>query len=493
MVDEKYKVNGYYPTIGIECHVQLKTKTKLFSSVSNEARAAEPNTLVNHICFGMPGALPVLNEEAVRLAAKAAYALGTTPQKFSKFDRKHYFYPDLPKGYQISQFDQPIILGGEITVYLEDGSHKIIHVTRAHMEEDAGKSTHPVGADYSLVDLNRAGTPLLEIVSEPEIHSSAEAKAYAKELWLRMKYAGVSDVDLYHGNMRFDVNVSVSKDAEKLGTRSETKNLNSFKSVERAVDYEIKRQIELLEKGEQIVQETRGWLDDKQKTVSQRSKEDAHDYRYFPDPDIPPIMLDDAYIAEIEENLPTMPNEWRDKLHKLGIDMLQTESLLETQVEFDADFLELIISQDRKKAKIYANWVTNVEIPLCRQQIEGTLRSVDRANRQKVFETVYALSDSGKISSNAAKAIIEELLLNEEIPENIGKYAEEKGYIQISDSNELEKIIEQIITDNPKPVEDVKNGEMKAIGFLVGQVMKLSQGKANPAEAQKLLKQKIGV
>ncbi|MCA9328208.1 Asp-tRNA(Asn)/Glu-tRNA(Gln) amidotransferase subunit GatB, partial [Candidatus Saccharibacteria bacterium] len=279
-VDEKYKVGQYYPTIGIECHVQLKTKTKLFGTASNEARDAEPNTLVDQVCFGMPGALPVLNAEAVRLAAKAAYALGTKPQKFSKFDRKHYFYPDLPKGYQISQYDQPIILDGSITIHLDDNSIKTIHITRAHMEEDAGKSTHPSGADYSLVDLNRAGTPLLEIVSEPEIHNSAEAKAYAKELWLRMKYAGVSDVDLYHGNMRFDVNVSVSKDPNKFGTRSETKNLNSFKSVERAVDYEIKRQIELLEKGQEVVQETRGWLDDKQKTVSQRSKEDAHDYRY---------------------------------------------------------------------------------------------------------------------------------------------------------------------------------------------------------------------
>ncbi|HMT19100.1 MAG TPA: Asp-tRNA(Asn)/Glu-tRNA(Gln) amidotransferase subunit GatB, partial [Candidatus Saccharibacteria bacterium] len=202
-VEDKYMVRGYYPTIGIECHVQLKTKTKLFSSVSNEARDALPNTLINHICYGLPGALPKLNGEAVRLAAKAAYALGTEPQRFSKFDRKHYFYPDLPKGYQISQFEQPIILDGKITIYLEDGTEKTVAITRAHLEEDAGKSTHPTGADYSLVDLNRAGTPLLEIVSEPELHTSAEAKAYAKELWLRMKYAGVSDVDLYHGNMRF--------------------------------------------------------------------------------------------------------------------------------------------------------------------------------------------------------------------------------------------------------------------------------------------------
>src|SRR5882757_7259176 len=224
----------YRSTIGIECHVQLKTNTKLFSGAGNDAREAAPNTLVNHIDFGLPGALPVLNKEAIHLAVKAAFALGTTPEKFSKFDRKHYFYPDLPMGYQITQFDEPIITGGEITIYI-DGQPKMIHLTRAHVEADAGKSTHPAGKDYSLVDLNRAGTPLLEIVSEPEMHTSAEAKAYAQELWLLMRYADVSNVNLYYGNMRFDVNVSVSKDPKKLGTRSETKNLNSFKSVEKAI------------------------------------------------------------------------------------------------------------------------------------------------------------------------------------------------------------------------------------------------------------------
>lgn len=242
----------YTATIGIESHVQLKTKSKLFAGEENDARGKAPNTTVGHVSFGMPGALPVLNEKAVELAAKAAFALNTIPQKFSKFDRKHYFYPDLPKGYQISQFEEPIILGGYIDI-LVDGEQKRIGITRAHMEEDAGKSTHPAGKDYSLVDLNRAGTPLLEIVSEPDMHTAAEAKAYAKALYLQMKYADVSDVDLYHGNMRFDVNVSVSK-TDELGTRTETKNLNSFKAVEKSIEYEIARQIERLEKGEPIVQ-----------------------------------------------------------------------------------------------------------------------------------------------------------------------------------------------------------------------------------------------
>lgn len=491
MVEEKYKINGYYPTIGIECHVQLKTKTKLFSSVSNDAIDAEPNTLVNHICFGLPGALPVLNKEAVRLASKAAFALGTRPQKFSKFDRKHYFYPDLPKGYQISQFDQPIILNGSIVIHLDDGSQKTINITRAHMEEDAGKSTHPAGADYSLVDLNRAGTPLLEIVSEPEIHNSAEAKAYAKELWLRMKYAGVSDVDLYHGNMRFDVNVSVSKDPNKFGTRSETKNLNSFRSVERAVDYEIKRQIELLEKGETVVQETRGWLDDKQKTVSQRSKEDAHDYRYFPDPDIPPVVLDDEYISEIENNLPIMPHEWREKLINAGVDKQSIELLLEADVEFEAGFLD-IITDAGDDSRQFANWIINIEIPLQRELKEKTTDlKVDSEVRAEIFKSVSDLTNQGKLSSNSAKSLITELLSTNTCPENLEEYAENSGYIQMNDSDELEKIVEQVIADNPKPVDDVKNGEMKAIGFLVGQVMKASAGKANPAEAQKIIRAKL--
>lgn len=299
----------YTVTIGIECHTQFKTKTKLFSGANNDAREAAPNTLVNHIDFGLPGGLPVLNQEAVRLAVKAAFALGTTPQKFSKFDRKHYFYPDLPMGYQITQFDEPIILGGEVTIRV-DGEEKVVHITRAHMEADAGKSTHPAGKDYSLVDLNRAGTPLLEIVSEPDMHSAAEAKAYAKELWLRMSYADVSYANLYYGNMRFDVNVSVSK-TDELGTRTETKNLNSFRSVEKAVDYEVIRQIEQLEAGKPIVQETRGWDDAKQRTFSQRTKEDAHDYRYFPDPDLPPVTLTDEYIAEIKAAMPELPDDNR--------------------------------------------------------------------------------------------------------------------------------------------------------------------------------------
>lgn len=489
MDNEKYIVNGYLPTIGIECHVQLKTKTKLFTSVSNEAIGAEPNTLVGHVCFGMPGALPVLNAEAIKLASKAAFALGTKPQKFSKFDRKHYFYPDLPKGYQISQFDEPIILGGSVPIRLSDGSEKTINITRAHLEEDAGKSTHPPGVDYSLVDLNRAGTPLLEIVSEPEMHSSEEAKLFAKELWIKMKYAGVSDVDLYHGNMRFDVNVSVSKDSNILGTRSETKNLNSFRSVERAVDYEIKRQIELLESGDEVAQETRGWLDDKQVTVSQRSKENAHDYRYFPDPDIPPVLLDDEYISIIESELPIMPEEIRNSLKSVGLTNEVVETLLEQNGENNyIDLINKCMENDKEFAVFVANFIVNDFFKLTSDS-----RNQDSAEKVtyklpdfEIISETYDLYKSNEISSNSVVKILFNFATNSEL--SVAEYVDQNGLRQMSSGNELEEIVEKVLSENPKPVEDVKKGEMKAIGFLVGQVMKQSQGRANPALVQKIIR-----
>ncbi len=489
---EEYKIKGYYPTIGIECHVQLKSKTKLFSSVSNDAIGAKPNTLISHICFGLPGALPVLNKEVVRLSSIAAFALGTKPQKFSKFDRKHYFYPDLPKGYQITQLDQPIILGGRVTVSLEDGTTQTINITRAHIEEDAGKSTHPSGADYSLVDLNRAGTPLLEIVSEPEIHSAKQAKAYAKELWLIMKYAGVSDVNLFHGNMRFDVNVSVSKDPKKLGTRSETKNLNSFKSVERAVDYEIKRQIDLLEKGKNIAQETRGWIDDKQKTVGQRSKEDANDYRYFPDPDIPPVTISDQYINDIKRNMPILLGKWRDKLQKQGLNYLQIEALLESNIEFNANFLSLIADSSKEVAEVYTNWILNIEIPLRHKQIESKEPlEITASTRKAIFAGIHELIQQGQLSSNNARLMIIFLLKSSKIPDDFKELAQKLGYIQMSDIGELESLVDQIIKKNPTAVEEVRSGEKKVIGFLVGQVMKESKGQANPAVVKTIITRKI--
>lgn len=481
----------YIPTIGIECHVQLKTKTKLFACAGNDARDADPNTLISHICLGMPGALPYLNEQAIDLACRAAFALNVEPQKFSKFDRKHYFYPDLPKGYQISQLYHPIILGGEVNIKV-DGKSKKIKITRAHLEEDAGKNTHPDGSSYSLVDLNRAGTPLLEIVSEPEIHTPEEAKAYATELYLLMKYADVTEGDLYHGNMRFDVNVSVSSDPKKLGNRTETKNLNSFKSVEKAVEYEIKRQTELLEKGKPVVQETRGWDDAKQKTTTQRSKEDAHDYRYMPDPDIPPLELTEEFINRAQHEMPKiMPDDWRHKLSDLGLNDQQIEILLQSELELrDKISILPIIEEnlsDKDLAKFLANWNVNIFLPLVR---ENKLK-LGKDQHLTLESSIYDLTKQNKLSSTNAKQLFEELIQVDNLPENIEKYAKEKGYIQVSDEGAISKIVTDVLEANNQAVEDIKNGEMKAIGFLVGQVMKQSKGQANPALAQKLIKQQI--
>lgn len=480
----------YRVTIGIECHVQLKTNTKLFSAVGNDAREAAPNTLVSHIDFGLPGALPVLNQEAVHLAVKAAFALGTEPERFSKFDRKHYFYPDLPKGYQISQFDQPIIGKGSITIDV-DGETKTIGITRAHMEEDAGKSTHPTGQNYSLVDLNRAGTPLLEIVSEPDMHTAAEAKAYAHELYLRMRYADVSEANLYYGNMRFDVNVSVSQ-TDELGTRTESKNLNSFRSVEKAVEYEVDRQIAVLESGEKIVQETRGWDDDKLQTFSQRSKENADDYRYMPDPDLPPIVLSNEYIASVKAEMPILPQEWRERLSALGMDRAQIATLLDAHVELaNEHYLEILqqILDDTTLAKQVANWIVNIDVPFMREQT-APQNAIDR---ERLYRALAALVNDGKLSSTKAKELITDLLQQPDLPVDIAAYAESKGLIQVSDEAAINDIVRQVLTDNPKAAEDVRNGEMKAIGFLTGQVMKQSGGKANPALAGQLIKKQLGV
>jgi len=471
----------YTATIGIECHVQLKTKTKLFSAVGNDAREAPPNTLVSHIDFGLPGALPVLNQEALHLAVRAAFALGTEPERFSKFDRKHYFYPDLPKGYQISQYDEPVIGKGAITINV-NGEPKTIGITRAHLEEDAGKSTHPAGADYSLVDLNRAGTPLLEIVSEPDMHTSAEAKAYSRELYLRMRYADVSEANLYYGNMRFDVNVSVSKTAV-LGTRSETKNLNSFRSVEKAVDYEINRQIELLEKGTRIVQETRGWDDAKQKTLSQRSKENADDYRYMPDPDLPPIVLDEQYIADIKTEMPELPDDYRQKFAALDMERAVIEDIV-AEPETAKLVGRILVQGDAEHARRVAFWM--MQPPSDEVRDNETSQAVSDDHLIKLSQLV---SDN-KLSSTAAKEVLQTMLQQDDDPEKI---AQNKNLLQVSDEGEIAKIVAQVLADNTKAAEDVKAGEMKAIGFLVGQVMKLSQGKANPQLAQQLIKSQLGL
>lgn len=474
----------YTATIGIECHVQLKTKTKLFSAVGNDAREAPPNTLVSHIDFGLPGALPVLNKEAVRLASKAAFALNSQPQPYSKFDRKHYFYPDLPMGYQISQYDEPIVIGGSVKIQI-DGEPKTVGITRAHLEADAGKSTHHAGTDYSLIDLNRAGTPLLEIVSEPDMHTSAEAKAFAKELYLLMRYAEVSEANLYYGNMRFDVNVSVSK-TDKLGTRSETKNLNSFRSVEKAVDFEINRQIEELEKGKRIVQETRGWDDAKQKTFSQRSKENADDYRYMPDPDLPPMVLSKEYISKIKSEMPVLPDEIRELLKDLGLEKATIEALIEN-LEAARFMLEVLSTSEPEDSKRVANWLVGEVQALV---AADKLTWHDAKLSSKSLRELSLLVGENKISSTGAKVVVAELVIK---GGDTAKIIKEKVLLQVSDEGEIAKVVDKVIKENPQAADDVTKGEMKAIGFLVGQVMKESKGKANPTLAQKLIKDQLGL
>lgn len=475
-------LDKYEPTIGIECHVQLKTKTKLFSGADNDARDKAPNTTVSPICFGLPGTLPVLNREAVNLAIRAGVALNAEIAHVSSFDRKHYFYPDLPKGYQITQLERPTVGKGEITVPLKDGSFKV-RITRAHIEEDAGKLTHPDGADYSLVDLNRAGTPLIEIVSEADMHSAEQAKAYVQELYLLMKSAGVTLGDLYHGNMRFDVNISVApKGSTTLGTRAEVKNLNSFRSVERAAEYEYARQVELLEKGEKIAQETRGWHDAKQKTFSQRSKEEAMDYRYFPDADLPPIELNDEQIAKIRAEVePTLPATLRTKLSEMGVRQADAETLLLNDALSGLGYTERVLGVAKEDVKFVVNFLVN-------RLGADAGHGLPTAEQ---FSVVAGLFRDGLLSSNNADALLFEVQRD---PKADAKgVAEAKGWIQETDTAAIEAIVDEVLADpaSAKAVADIKAGNERVIGFLVGQVMKKSQGKANPAIVSQLIKSRL--
>jgi aspartyl-tRNA(Asn)/glutamyl-tRNA(Gln) amidotransferase subunit B len=476
-------LDKYDMTIGIECHVQLATNTKLFSGADNDARDKDPNMAVSPIDFGLPGMLPVLNREAVNLAVKAGKALNAPIARVSRFDRKHYFYPDLPKGYQTSQMYEPIILAGYIDAPLENGESVRVRIHHAHMEEDAGKLSHY--SDYSLVDLNRAGTPLIEIVSEPDIHSAAEAKAYATELYKLMTYSGVTLGNLFHGNMRFDVNISIAKKgATELGKRAEVKNLNSFKSVEKAAEYEFNRQVEVLERGEAVVQETRGWDDAKQITTSQRSKEDAQDYRYMPDADIPPIVLTDEEIAEIQATVPALPAYYREKWAVLSLDKSVVEALLSTQ-SYAVLVAEVQDAAGDAAAKRVAHWFAS---------------AVDASSEESAviastftpegFIELAAMVEKSELSSTAAKEVFNELLVSDRTPREI---AEAKNLLQVSDEGAIAAIVDEVMADpaSAASIADIKAGKDKAMGYIVGQIMKKSAGKANPALAQKLIRERL--
>ncbi|MBP9667739.1 Asp-tRNA(Asn)/Glu-tRNA(Gln) amidotransferase subunit GatB [Candidatus Saccharibacteria bacterium] len=468
-------------TIGIECHVQLATATKLFSPADNDARDKASNSVVHPIDYGLPGMLPILNHEAVVLAIKAGKALNAGIARISRFDRKHYFYPDLPMGYQITQMYQPTILEGWVDAPLENGSTVRVRVHHAHIESDAGKLTHY--GDHSLVDLNRAGTPLIEIVSEPDMHSPQEAKAYASELHKLMVFAGVTHGDLYHGNMRFDVNISVApKGSKELGTRAEVKNLNSFRSVEKAAEYEYARQVALLEKGERVVQETRGWDDAKQKTSSQRSKEDAQDYRYMPDADIPPIVLSDDEIDTVQATVPKLPPEYREEWKNLGVDKSVINSILNNRPY--AELLSAVLADGGEaSARRVANWI-------------ASNLTIDEMSDTKKIATVADLlvlcdmANNAEITSNAASELFNELMNGSADPRAIAKA---RNLLQVSDEGTIAAIVDEVLADpaSQKAVQDIRSGNEKAIGFLVGQIMKKSAGKANPGMAQKMIRERL--
>ena len=483
--------DDYEMTIGIECHVQLATKTKLFSRADNDARDKQPNTCVSIIDYGLPGMLPILNKQAINLAIKAGKALNAKVANVSRFDRKHYFYPDLPKGYQTTQMYQPIILAGHVDAPLEDGSTVRVHIHHAHLEEDAGKLSH--FGDHSLVDLNRAGTPLIEIVSEPDIHSAAGARAYATELYRLMTYAGVTHGDLYHGNMRFDVNISVAKKgASELGKRAEVKNLNSFRSVERAAEYEFKRQVDLLESGQTVVQETRGWDDDKQITTSQRSKEDAQDYRYMPDADIPPVVLSDEEIASIQAEVPTLPAQYRESWDSLQLDKSVVNSLLANQ-SYARITTEIQKKSGDAPARRVAHWFASALVADDGSGSDEDAIPVDNTAPFVSIEdltTLAIMTEDSEISSTNAKELFNELLSG---AKDVRALAESKNMLQVSDEGAIATIVDEVLADpaSAASIADYKAGKEKAIGYLVGQIMKKSQGKANPALAQKLIKERL--
>ena len=477
----------YKPTIGLEIHAELKTNSKMFCSCKNDPNEKRPNFNICPICAGHPGTLPVANEEAIKKVIKTGLALNCKIAEDSKFDRKNYFYPDLPKGYQISQYDQPLCEGG----YLEVEGRKV-RITRIHLEEDTGSLVHPEGEDYSLVNLNRAGIPLMELVTEPDITSGREARLFAEELQLILRYLGVSYADMEKGQMRVEVNISVSKD-KKLGTKVEIKNLNSFKVVEKSVDFEIQRQEELLENKEKIVQETRGWHDKKEITFSQREKEEAHDYRYFPEPNLPPMHFDKEYINEIKLSMLELPEQKRERFKKeYGLDHASVEffvvnkSLSEYYEKVVSEFEEWTEEEEKgeahkKAAKLVANYlISDIQGLLSGKEFVETEFKITPENFAEFIKMIY----KNEISSKVAKMVLADMLNTGADPSTI---VDENNWRQMSDDSELEKIIKEVIEKNPKAVEDYKAGKQNAAQFLAGQVMAKTRGTAKPDKVQELL------
>ncbi len=476
---------NFETVIGLEIHVELKTRSKIFCSCSNEF-GAEPNTNVCPICSGFPGMLPVLNQQVVEYAIKAGLALNCEIADYCKFDRKNYFYPDLPKAYQISQFDLPICKKGYLDIEV-DGVKKRIGITRAHLEEDAGKLVHQgtiSSTPFSLVDLNRSGVPLLEIVSEPDLRSSKEARAYMEKLRSLLLFAGVSDCKMEEGSLRCDANVSVRPYGQKtLGTRTEIKNLNSFRAVEKAIDFEVQRHIEAIEDGEELIQETRTWEEDQQITRSMRSKEEAHDYRYFPDPDLPPLRISREWVNDLRLSMPEMPEQARERImDQFGLSAYDA-GLLTLSPDLLAFFDEC--THYYHDGKIIANWMMGEMSKLLNQK---NLDIGQCRIRPGHMAEMLNLIDQGRISGKMAKEVFQVMFDTGSSPEAIIK---ERGMEQISDEATLEKIILEVIANNPGAVEDYRNGKKKATGFLVGQVMQATRGQANPALVNQILARKL--
>ena len=465
--------------IGLEIHAQLSTKSKLFSGGSTKF-GAESNTNVDLVDMGLPGVLPVANKEAFYKAIKFGLATGAQINQISSFDRKNYFYPDLPKGYQITQMTKPIVEKGSIKVSTENGE-KIINITRAHLEEDAGKSIHGLFEGETGVDLNRAGTPLLEIVSEPEISSAKEAVAYFKAVRQLVTFLDICDGNMAQGSMRCDVNVSIKKiDDKELGTRAELKNINSFKFIEKAINFEIERQISLIESGESVVQETRLYDSDKNETRSMRSKEEANDYRYFPCPDLLPVVISDKELNEIKDNLPELPEEKQNRyISEIGLE--SSEAKIISSSKAMADMFEEA-SKKTDDAKMIAKWlVGDISALLNKENIEIDESKLSPENFGKLIERISDNTISGKI----AKSVLEEVWEN---GNDVDEIIKAKGLIQIQDESLLEQIATQVLDSNPDQVAAYRSGKDKLFGFFVGQVMKETQGKANPKSVNEILK-----
>jgi aspartyl-tRNA(Asn)/glutamyl-tRNA(Gln) amidotransferase subunit B len=471
--------------IGLEIHAQLATRSKIFSG-SSTAYGAEPNTQANLVDLGYPGVLPVLNADAVRMAVKFGLAIGATVSRRSVFARKNYFYPDLPKGYQISQYELPVVQAGSLRIRLPDGAEKTVGITRAHLEEDAGKSLHENLQGASGIDLNRAGTPLLEIVSEPDMRAPAEAAAYMRAIHQLVRYLGICDGNMQEGSFRCDANVSVRPAGQReFGTRAELKNLNSFRFVEKAIEYEVERQIELLESGGQVVQETRLYDADRDETRPMRSKEEANDYRYFPDPDLLPVVLDEAFVAEVQQELPELPEAKRTRfLADYGLREEEVDILVASRAL--ADYFEAVAGTAKDQAKLAANWVVG-ELSAALNR-DGLDIEASRVPPHALGELLLRIQD-GTVSGKLAKEVFEAMWAGEGSADEI---IDRKGLRQITDTGAIEQVVDEVLAANAAQVQQYRDGNQKVLGFFVGQVMKATQGKANPQQVNAILREKLG-